>query len=332
MSEAERPVSTRRKRRWFFRAVIGCCGLFLLAGLGFLVAVVFFQDRPEVPVPDVVGLDEATARTRLIPLQLEVESVRGYQPDAPEGTVVRQEPPAGSRVRIGRRILLHLSSGAPPVVVPDVVGLPLLEARNRLDLAGLASFGRGGGFGIEVKAEVADDSRLPGTVLEQDPGAGSLLAPGDTVWVVVSTGPRGFGRFLPDLRGVGLAKAEALLDTLGVRAIEAVEVPVDERSHGLVVGQTPPPGTPVTEVEVVRLEVGVGVAAEQERQTTIVYAVPAGDAMQEVLIAVEDARGVREAYRGKPKPGTQISVPVKVVGGAWARLYVGGALKDGWPL
>lgn len=332
MSEEGRPVSVRRRRRWFFRLVVVACGLVLLGGTAFVSVGLLSWQRPEVTVPTVVGLDEGAARAAIAPLGLTVDIARAYQPDVPEGTVIRQDPPGGQKVRIGRRILLHVSSGAPSIPVPDVVGLPLIEAANRLERASLTEVGRGGGFPLEVRAEAADDSRPPGTVLEQDPPAGTTYPLGETVWVVVSSGPRGAGKVLPDLRGTTLEKAEGLLAEIGVEAIETHEVPVEGRRHGLIVGQDPPPGTPVPQAPAVRLEVGVGVAAEAPRRASIIFAVPEGGPPQEIVIVVEDDRGSREVYRGTPKPGDQVSVPVEVVGRAWARLFVGATARDGWTI
>jgi membrane peptidoglycan carboxypeptidase len=80
-----------------------------------------------------------------------------------------------------------LEPAAPPaqppppssVAVPEVAGLPDSEAKARLQAAGLA---------MATESSASRD-RPAGTVVEQNPGAGALAAPGSTVAVVVSTGP-----------------------------------------------------------------------------------------------------------------------------------------------
>ncbi|MGH9037913.1 MAG: PASTA domain-containing protein, partial [Acidimicrobiia bacterium] len=80
-----------------------------------------------------------------------------------------------------------LESAAPPleppapssVAVPEVAGLAEGEARARLEAAGLV-----------MAAEPRTSRDQPaGSVVEQNPGASALAAPGSTVTVVVSTGP-----------------------------------------------------------------------------------------------------------------------------------------------
>jgi penicillin-binding protein 1A len=65
------------------------------------------------------------------------------------------------------------------VAVPEVGGLPEAEAKARLEAAGLA---------MATEPRTSRDQPA-GSVVEQNPGAGALAAPGSTVTVVVSTGP-----------------------------------------------------------------------------------------------------------------------------------------------
>jgi penicillin-binding protein 1A len=80
-----------------------------------------------------------------------------------------------------------LEPAAPPaeppppssVAVPEVGGLPEAEAKARLEAAGL----------VMAPESRASRDQPAGAVVEQNPGAGALAAPGSTVTVAVSTGP-----------------------------------------------------------------------------------------------------------------------------------------------
>ncbi|MBD0354653.1 MAG: Stk1 family PASTA domain-containing Ser/Thr kinase [Rubrobacteraceae bacterium] len=72
------------------------------------------------------------------------------------------------------------TGGVGPVAVPNVVGLPRVEATKRLDGVGLKPGSEG---------EAANDEFAEGVVIEQDPEAGSEVERGTTVDLVVSTGP-----------------------------------------------------------------------------------------------------------------------------------------------
>jgi penicillin-binding protein 1A len=65
------------------------------------------------------------------------------------------------------------------VAVPEVGGLAEAEAKARLEAAGL----------VMATESRASRDRPAGAVVEQNPGAGALAAPGSTVTVAMSTGP-----------------------------------------------------------------------------------------------------------------------------------------------
>jgi hypothetical protein len=53
------------------------------------------------------------------------------------GQVVRTEPAIGSEVTIGKQIHVYVAGDAPQVTVPDVLGVPCNNAKDRLGPAGL---------------------------------------------------------------------------------------------------------------------------------------------------------------------------------------------------
>jgi len=72
------------------------------------------------------------------------------------------------------------NGAAQRVEVPDVVGLSLEEAQGRLDKAGLK---------LGSRTEAASSETTAGSVISQDPAAGSEADRGTAVDVVVSSGP-----------------------------------------------------------------------------------------------------------------------------------------------
>jgi serine/threonine-protein kinase len=144
--------------------------------VGSVVRVIVSTVDQSVEVPELRQQTAATAEALLgqVSLRLQVtETVPSLQP---AGIVLTQNPMAGSRVPTGSVVSVVLSAGG-LVVVPQVTGLSQAVAVQQLRAARL-------GFTSEV---VVNLSRAPGTVLAQDPRAGSQVPIGTVVELMVST-------------------------------------------------------------------------------------------------------------------------------------------------
>jgi serine/threonine-protein kinase len=134
----------------------------------------------QVAVPDVTGLSRDSAQDALQGEGLRV-SVVEEAAEEPEDQVVSQDPAAGTEVDEGSRVTITVSTGPEQVEVPDVTGLPALEARRALREAGLEP---------TVRDSPVADELQDGTVVEQSPDAGSEVDEGSSVVIFV-------GRFEP---------------------------------------------------------------------------------------------------------------------------------------
>lgn len=132
--------------------------------------------QPTVAVPDLIGLKSSEARNRLRDLGLRVTQKPTESP-RPKGTIVRQSPGAGVRIREGQTVTLTVSTGAARVDVPDVLGLDEQAARQELE---------GAGFDVTVVDEPTSDPDEDGVVLDQSPAGGSSQPEGSTVTITVA--------------------------------------------------------------------------------------------------------------------------------------------------
>jgi serine/threonine-protein kinase len=131
----------------------------------------------EVSVPDLSGATEAQARARLVDAGLTLGDVTQVDDSTePAGTVVGQNPSAGTTVPPDTAVSLQVSSGR--VTVPNVVGLSLSQAQSALADRGLESTST-----FRESSEFAQ-----GTVLEQNPRDG-LVDQGSTIELVVAQAP-----------------------------------------------------------------------------------------------------------------------------------------------
>jgi serine/threonine-protein kinase len=129
-----------------------------------------------IPSPDLTGLAAEVARGRLQDQSLNSKSRRAASETAPKGQVFRQEPAAGETVKRGDTVTFWVSSGAPRVSVPDVVGYSQGDASALLEDAGF----------VVSTDYVAGWGEIPGTVVGQDPVADVKGRVGDEVVIQVA--------------------------------------------------------------------------------------------------------------------------------------------------
>ena len=131
-------------------------------------------------LPRVLEMPEAKARQQLTELgfrpRLEGERANEL---FPAGTVIWQDPPPGTVLQPNSIVQLVVSSGPAMVVVPDVIGLNVPQARTILTAAGV----RVG----SVDSGAAGQE--PGVVLATRPSAGVGRPRGAAIALVVSRGP-----------------------------------------------------------------------------------------------------------------------------------------------
>ena len=130
--------------------------------------------------PNVVGMPESEARSILEGLGLLIRVIRGYNSTVTAGLVVSQVPPAGSPLDLFE-ILLAVSLGPLPAVllVPNVVGMPESQALSTLQ-----------GLGLTMSVFARDYSDMAvGTVISQEPPAGTEVFSDNLISVIISLGP-----------------------------------------------------------------------------------------------------------------------------------------------
>ncbi len=133
-------------------------------------------------VPDVTGMRLREARIRLDQSRLEVgEEKEEYDDQAPEGSVILQDPSPEREVESGSSVDLVISSGVKPemVEVPRLTGLSEEDALKLLEDSGLRP-------GQLEKRESL--SQREGTIIEQDPQPGEELPRGTTMDLILSSG------------------------------------------------------------------------------------------------------------------------------------------------
>jgi serine/threonine-protein kinase len=224
------PIAQPRVGRW---AIAAITVLAVVIG-GFFVYRSLSDDSERIPI--LVGLDEGEATNAVTEYGWRVETTEEFDDVIAAGKVVRTEPESGSSLSRDGVLVLVLSSGPPPVPLPDLVGVPADEAVNRLADLGL-DVRREDGFSEDVPAgsvarwEVATQPNLV---------AGDDVVKGTVVDLIVSTGPE--PRVVPELRGQTAEAAEGVLAELKLRIRRVEDQYFTDVPAGAIGFQVPPPG------------------------------------------------------------------------------------------
>ena len=196
-----------------------------------------------VTVPELVGLSDQEARSRLEEVGLEhgVRSAVSH-PDAPEGAVLAQSPIPGQQVRPGAPVVVTLSRGPEVHSIPDVSGLSARQASIVLDR-----------LGFRVNSREANHSTEAGRAFGTEPGPGTeLTVPADVTLFVSKGSPL---TTVPDLSGRHIDDALELLSESGLSLGAISYDPLSFDAPGRIVGQYPPGGYGLREGDPVEVRV-----------------------------------------------------------------------------
>lgn len=219
-----------RVGRWVAAAV---AVLALVVG-GFFVYRSVSEDSERIPV--LVGLDEGEATNAVTKYGWRVETIEEFDDAIAVGKVVRTEPESGTSLARDGVLVLVLSSGPPPVPLPDIVGVSADEAAAQLASLGL-EIRREDGYSEEVPA-----GSIARWAVTSQPNlvAGDEVVKGTVVDVIVSTGPE--PRVVPELRGQTADAAEGVLADLKLRIRRVEDQYFTDVPVGQIGFQVPPPG------------------------------------------------------------------------------------------
>ena len=185
-------------------------------------------------VPNLLGLTEAAARTALDAAGVSLDHEETAESPGPVGVVLSQTPAPGTAVTAGTKVTLVLSI-APRVVVPALVGDSLADATAALGAVGL---------GLLVSGNEESSTSPEGSILEQDPAAGTRVDRGTTVRVVIAVAPPKVVP-VPNLVGQSVDAAKAALTAVGLGLTVAAQRPIPGTPAGIVVAQDPAAGTSI---------------------------------------------------------------------------------------
>lgn len=211
-----------------------------------------------VTVPNLVSQSQKEATQLATNAELKVSITKKPCENEKTGNVCDQDPKAGVKATKGDTISLVVSTGAPKVAVPSVLGKSLDDAKTIL---------QGDGYQFEVKTKAQESTETPDTVLEQSLPLGKEVEKGSTITLTIAKAAE--KATVPDVTGKSCDEAKALMTANNlVGDCSQIDV-TDPNQADKVVSTVPAIGSSADKNS--RVNIQIGKAQAQQKQVPSVF-------------------------------------------------------------
>jgi serine/threonine-protein kinase len=212
----------RRTALWW---ILGIIAAILIIVIGYLL--LSGGSGNTAAVPSVVGMTQAKAEAAVTKAGLTPKVVKVTSSSVKAGVVTQTNPQFGTKVAPHSVVTLDVSTGPHKIKMPPVVGESEATAQNQLQQ-----------FQVTTKTDPTS-AKPAGTVVRQNPAAGTLLAPNSPVTIYVSGG----GTQVQSTVGDPKATAVSILQNEGFKVQVITVAGPAGSTPGNVFQQTPSSGT-----------------------------------------------------------------------------------------
>ena len=216
--------------RWIVAAV---AVLALITGGYFLFSAL---QKDSYAIPDLIGVDQGEATNLVTEFKWEIVVVEEANEELPVGAVIRTDPETGKKLETGKALTFVVSTGPPPVPLPELNGLDAATALATLTDGGLVLGVETPEYSEEVPVGVIIRWAIS---LQPTLVAGQEVIKGTAVDTFVSQGPA--PRVVPDLTGMSIESATTALTDLRL-TINRGDDQFSLVATGGVATQSPAPG------------------------------------------------------------------------------------------
>jgi beta-lactam-binding protein with PASTA domain len=230
-------MSLRGQIRQLFRLFLLFTVLVAVALISAITTIRVTIHGHQETMPSLVGmtLEAAQRAAGTLGLIMKVED-KVYSTQQPANQIVSQEPPAGTRIKMGQHVHVLVSLGPPRVAVPNLVGSSLRAAQ-------IAAVQRG--------LSVASVAALPwpGTeadqVVAQDPPPSTANVHTPAISFLVSLSEEPPACVCPNLTGQPLVTVRRELEKAGMKVGQITAIPAENTPKGSILFQNPAPGSKI---------------------------------------------------------------------------------------
>lgn len=174
-NEQQKKDSKRKQKRIIIVTIV--LVLLLIGGL------IFLNNRnTKITMPDLVKKTQNEVYSELEPLGISSKNVTikyEFSNDVEQDKVIRTQPPAGDIINKKTPIVIYLSQGPEGKKLDNYVGKIASEVKTQLE-----------NDGYVVTLDYVENDAKADTIIAQSPGNGSLVKPGDSITLTVSSGQK----------------------------------------------------------------------------------------------------------------------------------------------
>ena len=246
----ERTQRQRRKKRRKETLLMLALTAVVIAGLAFGGVQIARSIMNSTEAPYLIGETEESALRIGRDSGLAVEITRQSDSKIPAGVVIMQSREYQYPMKRGDVLVITVSTGPEQQGVPALLGKQLASAQTEAEKYG---------FKVLVTQRIESDQER-GTVLQQRPEAGEMLAYGEIIQVIISGSIN-----VPQFTDMTRSQALTLARETGFNNVQIVEhATTDESKFDRVADQVPKPGERVLDDTEITLAIYVQPGAEQE--------------------------------------------------------------------
>ncbi len=163
-----------KKDKILFRLVVGTVSFIILSIIIAMIVPKFIKKTKEVKIPDVTKMTMDDAKGVLENKGFVVSvSEHGIKNDKIEkGLTFKTDPPAGTKIKYGRKVTIFLSEGDDKIEILDYKGKDVNEVNQELSKLGLR---------VSVLKENIDEGEVDNKIIKQEPEAGKKVSPGSEI-------------------------------------------------------------------------------------------------------------------------------------------------------
>jgi serine/threonine-protein kinase len=229
-------MSVGNRLRSLFRLFLLFTVLVAVALLSAITTIRLTIHGRQENMPKLVGISLESARriTSGLGLELKVED-KLYSTEYPANVVAQQMPPPGTPLKMGQHVHVLVSLGTPQVTVPNLVGESVRVAR-------ITAIERGLTLGDVAVIPWQGD---PDQVVAQDPSPAAAKVHTPAVNLLVAAGEEPPAFLCPRFIGQPIADVRRILEKNAFKVGQVTPVTTDGGSQGIILTQSPPPGSKI---------------------------------------------------------------------------------------
>lgn len=275
---------SKNKKKIAIIAAAVIVALAALVGIGFATGLF---DKKDIEVPDFRGMTIEEAEDKAEDLGIEVKIGKyEFSTEYEQDQIMDQDPNHGEMVAKGDTVTVDISKGGERGVIPNLIGKSEEDAKKMIE-----------DYGFElgtVKEKESHEEK--GTVIEQDPSAGSEGKQGDTINITISDGSGKEMGEVPYVLGMSEDEARAAIEEAGFKVGDVSEGVSSAYDNGQVMWQEYNGGTSLEKGTAIDIKISGG------QTSTITREIPFDWAENEVFymtITISDDNGTRNIVTNK---------------------------------